>query len=46
MFLYFDDYWVIVFDYVGVGGFDFWVYDFGKYDLIDGYVFDVLEILE
>lgn len=43
---YFDDYRVIAFDHVGAGGSDLRAYDPGKYDSIDGYASDVLEILE
>lgn len=41
-----DDYRVIAFDLVGAGGSDLSAYDPGKYDSIDGYASDVLEILE
>lgn len=41
-----DDYRVILFDHVGAGGSDASAYDSGKYDSIDGYASDVLEILD
>jgi sigma-B regulation protein RsbQ len=37
---------VILFDYVGAGGSDLSAYDPGKYDSLNGYAADVLEILE
>nr|WP_213816794.1 alpha/beta hydrolase [Glaciihabitans sp. dw_435] len=40
-----EDYRVILFDHVGAGGSDVSAYDTGKYDSIDGYASDVLEIL-
>ena len=41
-----DDYRVILFDNVGVGGSDMAAYDRAKYDSLHGYADDVLEILE
>ena len=41
-----DDYRVILFDHVGAGGSDASAYDRGKYDSLDGYADDLLEILE
>jgi sigma-B regulation protein RsbQ len=41
-----DDYRVIAFDNVGAGGSDLSAYDRGKYDTIDGYASDVLDILD
>jgi sigma-B regulation protein RsbQ len=43
---FFDDYRVILFDHVGAGESDLAAYDPGKYDSIDGYATDVIEILE
>jgi sigma-B regulation protein RsbQ len=40
------DYRVVLFDHVGAGGSDLSAYDRGKYDSLDGYAADVLEILE
>jgi sigma-B regulation protein RsbQ len=40
-----DEYRVIAFDHVGAGGSDPAAYDRGKYDTIDGYAADVLDIL-
>ena len=39
------DYRVVLFDYVGAGESDASAYDYGKYDSLDGYADDVLEIL-
>lgn len=39
-----DDYKVVVFDHVGVGGSDLDAYDAVKYSSLDGYVSDLLEI--
>lgn len=41
-----DQYRVVLFDSVGAGGSDLSAYDRGKYDSLDGYADDVLEILE
>lgn len=41
-----DDYRVILFDNVGVGGSDLSAYDRSKYDSLHGYADDVLEILD
>lgn len=41
-----DDYRVIAFDYVGAGGSDLSAYSSGRYSSLDGYVQDLLEILE
>jgi sigma-B regulation protein RsbQ len=41
-----DDYRVIAFDTVGAGGSDLSAYDRGKYDTVDGYASDVLDILD
>ena len=41
-----DDYRVILFDHVGAGGSDLSAYDRGKYDSLQGYADDLLEILE
>lgn len=41
-----DDYRVVLFDHVGAGGSDLSAYDRGKYDSLDGYASDVIEILE
>jgi len=41
-----DDYRVVLFDHVGAGGSDAAVYDRGRYDSLDGYATDVLQILE
>ena len=40
------DYRVVLFDHVGAGGSDLTAYDRGKYDSLDGYAQDVLEIVE
>lgn len=40
------DYRVVLFDHVGVGGSDISAYDRSKYDSLDGYAGDVLEILD
>lgn len=40
------DHKVVLFDHVGSGGSDVSSYDHGKYDSLDGYATDVLEILE
>ena len=40
------DHGVILFDHVGAGASDASAYDRGKYDSLDGYASDVLEILE
>jgi sigma-B regulation protein RsbQ len=40
------DYRVVLFDHVGAGGSDTSAYDRGKYDSIDGYSDDLLEILQ
>jgi len=41
-----DTYKVVLFDYVGAGGSDLNAYDRGKYDSLDGYATDVLEIFD
>ena len=41
-----DDYKVVLFDHVGAGGSDLSAYDRGKYDSLDGYASDVVEIVE
>jgi sigma-B regulation protein RsbQ len=41
-----DDHRVVLFDHVGAGGSDASAYERGKYDSLDGYATDVLEILE
>lgn len=41
-----DDYRVVLFDHVGAGSSDLTAYDRSKYDSLDGYSADVLEILE
>jgi sigma-B regulation protein RsbQ len=41
-----DSFKVVLFDYVGAGGSDRAAYDRGKYDSLDGYATDVLQILE
>ena len=41
-----DDYRVVLFDHVGAGGSDLSAYDRGKYDSLDGYARDAIEILE
>jgi len=40
-----DDYRVVVFDHVGAGHSDLSAYDPGKYDSLDGYASDVLDIV-
>ncbi|WP_214466093.1 alpha/beta fold hydrolase [Microbacterium flavescens] len=40
------DHRVVLFDHVGAGGSDSSAYDRGKYDSLDGYASDVLEILD
>ncbi|MHC2997895.1 alpha/beta fold hydrolase [Microbacterium sp. HJ5] len=40
------DHRVVLFDHVGAGGSDVSAYDRGKYDSLDGYAADVLEILD
>ena len=40
-----DDYRVVLFDHVGAGGSDLSAYDPGKYDSLDGYASDVLDII-
>jgi len=40
-----DDYLVVTFDHVGAGQSDLAAYDRSKYDALDGYASDVLEIL-
>lgn len=40
------DYRVVLFDYIGAGGADRRAYSRGKYDSLDGYATDVLEILD
>lgn len=42
----FDDHLVVLFDHMGAGGSDLGAYRPGKYDSLDGYAADVLEILE
>ncbi|MGC5171589.1 alpha/beta fold hydrolase [Microbacterium sp. DT81.1] len=41
-----EDHQVVLFDHVGSGNSDIAAYDRGKYDSLDGYAQDVLEILE
>lgn len=41
-----DDYKVVLFDHVGSGRSDLSAYNRGKYDSLDGYADDILEILE
>ncbi len=41
-----DDFRVVLFDHVGAGGSDLSAYNKGKYDSIDGYADDILDILE
>lgn len=41
-----DDYQVILFDHVGAGGSDLSAYRPGKYDSLDGYASDLVEIAE
>ncbi|QNE47839.1 alpha/beta hydrolase [Glaciihabitans sp. INWT7] len=40
------DYRVVLFDHVGAGGSNLAAYDHGKYDSLDGYAQDVLEIID
>jgi sigma-B regulation protein RsbQ len=40
------DYKVVLFDHVGAGGSDPKFYDYGRYDSLDGYASDLLDILE
>jgi len=40
-----DEYRVVLFDHVGAGGSDLSAYDPGKYDSLDGYASDVLDII-
>jgi sigma-B regulation protein RsbQ len=40
-----DEYRVILFDYIGAGGSDLSAYDAQRYDSLDGYAADVLEII-
>lgn len=40
----FDDYQTVLFDYVGAGGSDLSAYDSERYDSLEGYALDVLEI--
>jgi sigma-B regulation protein RsbQ len=42
----FDDHQVVLFDLVGAGGSDLSAYRPGKYDSLDGYAADLLELLE
>jgi sigma-B regulation protein RsbQ len=42
----FDDHQVVLFDHVGAGGSDLSAYRPGKYDSLEGYAGDVVEILE
>jgi len=41
-----DDYRVVLFDHVGAGHSDLSAYDAGKYDSLDGYASDVLDIVD
>ena len=41
-----DDYRVVLFDHVGAGGSDLGAYDHDRYDSLDGYTRDVLEICD
>jgi sigma-B regulation protein RsbQ len=41
-----DDYRIVLFDHVGAGGSELSAYDPDKYDALDGYAADVLEIIE
>ena len=41
-----EDYRIVLFDHVGAGGSDLTAYDPGKYDSLEGYADDVVEILE
>jgi len=40
-----DEYRVVLFDHVGAGGSDLSAYDPGKYDSLDGYASDVIDIV-
>lgn len=40
------DYRIVLFDHVGAGGSDLAQYDYGKYDSLQGYADDIVEILE
>jgi len=40
------DYKIVLFDHVGSGGSDLSAYDRGKYDSLDGYASDVIQIIE
>ena len=42
---FFADHKVVLFDHVGAGGSDTSAYDRGKYDSLDGYADDILELL-
>ena len=44
--LFADDYQVVLFDHVGAGGSDLSAYRPGKYDSLDGYADDLVEIVE
>lgn len=41
-----DDFRVVLFDHVGAGHSDLTAYDHGKYDSLDGYARDLLELLD
>ncbi|WP_372508485.1 alpha/beta fold hydrolase [Salinibacterium sedimenticola] len=41
-----DDYRVVLFDLVGAGASDLQAYDYAKYDSLDGYAEDLIEMLE
>ena len=41
-----SDYKIVLFDHVGAGGSDLAAYDRGKYDSLDGYASDIVEIVE
>jgi sigma-B regulation protein RsbQ len=41
-----DSYRIVLFDHVGAGGSDLTAYDPGKYDSLEGYADDVVEILD
>jgi sigma-B regulation protein RsbQ len=41
-----DDFQIVLFDHVGAGRSDLSAYDRGKYDSLDGYARDVIEIVE
>ncbi|CAN5206532.1 alpha/beta hydrolase [soil metagenome] len=43
---HFPDYRVVLFDHVGAGGSDLSAYDRGKYDSLEGYADDILEIMD